>query len=275
MPDPQYAPTATLLGDAEGLVALAERRGREERAVLGQVPRGGRAAGARDVPRDRVDRLGLAAEALGRAGVQQNAVGGRPRGAVGVEDRHAAAGQLDVARRSGTTSPVSSSPPARTQAARPPSRMRTSAHAAPAQQPPGTRRRGAAGVVVDHDAVAVAQPPAARRALQLAQPWQGMTTLLGRVVPGELGLEVDEHRARQVAREVLVASGRSAELPADVEQVRARRQRVRRTRGRSRLDPGRHELARDGLARRQPEVDAGRRLALVGRPGRCRARRAR
>src|SRR6185436_17705627 len=50
--------------------ALTELSGRQEAALLDQLCEG-HVLGARDVPRDRIDRLALAAEALGRASIEQ------------------------------------------------------------------------------------------------------------------------------------------------------------------------------------------------------------
>ena len=79
------------------------------------------------VPGPRVDRLDLAAVALGRPRVQQHAAArGQRRGLVGGQHRHAAAGQRRRPRAAGRRRRPRARRPARAQAPSPPSSSRTS-----------------------------------------------------------------------------------------------------------------------------------------------------
>ena len=117
-----------------------------ERPSAVEVVRGRRADRAGDVPGPRVDRLHLAAVPLARPGVEQHAAGRRQGGGlVGVEHRHAAAGQRHVARL-GDDVPGLQRAAGRGQASSPPSSSRTSV------RPPQRS---------SHQARAAASPPVA------------------------------------------------------------------------------------------------------------------
>jgi hypothetical protein len=163
----------------------------------------------------RVDRLGLAAVALEGPRVQQGAGAGQPGGGVRVEHRHGARADLDVAGLGvgcGRGDRVAGGP-----GGVPAVEHGHLGVAGPAQQPPGARRdRAVVGVVGDHGPVG---PDAggAQHTLEIGRVGQRVAaTGAGR--GGEIGVQVEVHRAGQVAGVVLVAARRAAQPPAHVQQ---------------------------------------------------------
>ena len=164
---------------------------------------------------DRVDRL-LQALVPGRgAGVQEDAGGGQPGGPLGVEQGPAAraGGQvagLGVGDLGGQGQP-----------GRDPGREAAVEHAGarvaePAEQPPGPGRpAGLALVVGDHRAVLAGPGPAHDR-LERLRARQGMAAT-GARRGGQVPVQVDEHRPRQVALVVGGPVGPAGQLPAAVE----------------------------------------------------------
>ena len=153
----------------------------------GQVDR------SRDVSRDRVVRLGLAAVPLGRAHIDQHPARGPGLGLVDRRDslrsaRRARSSRARAPRRpSRAEAPPPSMPTARRRA--PARRRRPTASAAttPAPQTPTV-------VVVDDDRIPGVETPAARGILQHVSGRERMPPLRRVAVRGELGVHVDVHR---------------------------------------------------------------------------------
>ena len=170
------------------------------------------------VPGDRVDRLGLAGVALGRAGVEQQPVARQRRRTVRVERRQLP-GRTSTSPCRSAGSSVETGSPAATHAAYPPSSTRTSGTPDPAQHPPGPRGGIRLPAVVDDDAAVLGDPGPAQQGFDDGDVGQRVPpTVAGR--SGELGVEVDEERARHVAGVVVLpprGGVRRRQRPADVE----------------------------------------------------------
>src|SRR6266545_4271010 len=83
---------------ADAILRLLDDPDAVKASVWREVAGGRRAAGAGDVPGDRVDRLELAPVALRRPGVQQQPGAGELGGAAGVQQRAPAGPRSEVAR---------------------------------------------------------------------------------------------------------------------------------------------------------------------------------
>ena len=129
-----------------GAELLAQPVGRLEAAAGAEVGLVEAVERAGDVAGDRIDRLGLAAEALAARASRTARRGGRAGDAGGVDARQRATAARGRARRAGTGASRRSvrAPPARCQAATPPSSTATCGVAEPAQHPPEARRVDAA-----------------------------------------------------------------------------------------------------------------------------------
>ncbi len=191
----------------------------QEVPVAVQVLPGRRADRARDVPRARVDRLHLAAVTLRRAGVEQDARASHPGGVVGVEHRQVSRGEHDVSgyRDALAGLELEAGLPPGVQGAVEDAHV---VHSRPAQQPPRPGCRLSPVVVVDHDRPPGGQPPVPGRPLQCLDVGERMPSGGPARRRGELGVEVDVDRARQVTVTVVVTAMWIAESPADVEQQR-------------------------------------------------------
>ena len=171
------------------------------------------------MPGDRVDRLDLAAVALGRPGVDQAALDRHPRGTVGVEHLQVAGVGVEVAGlgvgvdRAGLHRPALVYP-------RGPAAVEDGdgAVAGVPQQPPGAGRGGATDGVVHHHRPVVADPAAPHRRLEPVEVRERVPAAgaVGRT--GQVGAEVHVDRARQVPGEELLVAVGAAELVAHVEQ---------------------------------------------------------
>jgi hypothetical protein len=89
--------------------------------------------------------------------------------------------------------------------------------ARPAQQPPGTGRGPALSAVVDDDGAGGGDAGATHRVREDVHVRQRVAAVFA-CGAREFPVEVDIGGARDVARLVVGAPGRTAELPADVEQ---------------------------------------------------------
>ncbi len=196
--------------DAEGGEAPPQLLGAAERLVGVQVVAEERAERAGDVPGAGVHRFGLAAVALGGAGVQDE------RGGAGVVDggqvgRQPRARRERAARR-GVLGPLG-------QPARPGAEaavQQGGVHPQGPEQPHQPTRDGAAGVVIGDDQRVVRD---ARRPHAFGEHLRGRqrvpAALDGRR-RRQVGVQVDEHRPRQVAGQVLDAAVAAVQVPADV-----------------------------------------------------------
>ncbi|MPM70819.1 hypothetical protein SDC9_117780 [bioreactor metagenome] len=193
--------------------------GGQEPAVGSQVVAGRRAHGTGDVPGVRVDRLGLTAVALPRPGIQQHAGPGElghpvqlDRGCLsGVEDdiTRLGAGLTGLQRKSGRLPGLQATV-----------QQPHGVEAGPAQQPPGTGCSQAAGRVVRHHPVPLADPPASGGRLEVGRVGQRVTALGGRPGRSQLGVQRHVDRCGQMPVAEPVVTVRVAERPPDVEQHR-------------------------------------------------------
>ena len=88
------------------------------------------------------------------------------------------------------------------------------------QQPPGPGRGLSAPVVIDDDRVAGIQAPPAGTALQRLRRRQGVTSPPGHRMIGQLGVEVDVHRAGDMAVAICRAAIGGGDGPTHIEELR-------------------------------------------------------
>ncbi len=86
-----------------------------------------------------------------------------------------------------------------------------------AEEPPDAARHAAAGVVVRHDRMLVADPAAPERACQLGAARQRMPARTARRIRRQLPVEVQEDRPGQVAGVVRRPPGWPGERPAHID----------------------------------------------------------
>ena len=170
---------------------------------------------ARDVTGDRVDRLGFAAVALRCPHVDELTDSGPCRGVVRVEggDRSLPHGDVpsigrDVVGRDGSGPRV-----------HPAVEHPHGLDARPAQRPPRPCRWEQVAGVDDHDVVALVDAGATERRLEVGRVGEWVAAL-GARRSGEVGMEVHEHRAGDVAGVVGGAVGPTGQRPAHVEHDR-------------------------------------------------------
>ncbi len=187
-----------------------------ERPVRGQVLRRGRADRARDVASLGVDRLDLTSVPLAGPGIEQDAVTGQSGSVVGREHGQVARVEDDVAPGRLVVAGF------QVEAGLSPGLQRAVQDAdavepGPPQQPPGARRGQAAAVVVDDHGLARTQAPLACGFLQRGQVRQWVPAASRMRKRGQLGVEVDVDRGRDVTGPVVITPAAVAERPPDVE----------------------------------------------------------
>ena len=204
--------------DAEALEAPPQLGGRQEPAVRADVGRGRRAHGARDVAGRRIDRLDLAAVALPRPRVEQHAGPGQ-RGCAGrVQQRKLARGRGEIARL-GRRLVHGDRLPGVCPGAEAAVEHAHLVVAEVPQRPPGAGGDRRVAVVIDHDRVPAPDAEPAHRGLEVGGGRQRVPAA-GARRSGQVGVQVHERGAGQVARAVAVDPGRPAQPPAHVEQDR-------------------------------------------------------
>ena len=204
-----------------------------ERPVGREQPGHGDVDRARNVPGHRVDRFGLAAEALGGSHIDEDALVRRGRSFVRGESRQMARMQARESTichlsRHGRVSlrhhrepghqPVSRRSPGGDPTVEHPHRQ---SH--PPQNPPGPAGREGPGLVLDHGQpirAGSSRPEGGPQGLEIGQRVASVPWISG--MPRQRRFEVKEGRGGDVARGIPVPSGtrRIGERPADVEQSR-------------------------------------------------------
>ena len=181
-------------------------------------------AGARDVPRDRIDRLGLASEALRRPGVEECAAPSVRCGGVRVEDRKMPRYDREVAgrprRRLGVGLDLDRAPGA-LPGAEAPVEHADVGMAGPSQRPPEPGRRQAVAGVVDDHRPARGYARRAKGGLQRGDVRQWVPAA-GAGRSTQLGIEINESGAGNVARPILVPAWWTTQSPPYVQHGRHR-----------------------------------------------------
>ena len=219
----------SVLGHAERQEPTAERTRVEEAPVDAEVASGRRVHRTRDVSGHRIDGLDIAAVALGRPGIEQDAAPPAAMSSadtVGIAPAPTATGPVPATGGSG--SPVAIAPPSAVHAANPPSSTctrvwpihRRSHHSRAALDP--------AVVVVGHDVGLVADTPASGGDGEHSGVRERMATVLRSSGAGELGRQIDVHRTRDAAGDVLATGVTGTERPAHVEHDRRHRRAEKR-----------------------------------------------
>jgi hypothetical protein len=206
--------------------AFAQGATVEEVAGGVQQRRAGQVDRAGDVTGHRIDRLVLAAEALRRASVEQNARPGREgRGAGRVEQRHPAGSRRKGARLDRDLPPLDGEPGGHPATETPIQNTHLGMPEVP-QQPPRPGRRDRAAHVVDNHRPVCGDSRCAHRGLEVVRRWKRVAPADPRGT-GQRRVEVDEHRPRDVALEVVREAG-SGQLPANVQKGSVRRDFINR-----------------------------------------------
>ena len=261
-PEPQYAPTAAAgpARHAEGGEAGGEIRGAPEGAVGVHVVRGRRADRAGDVAGDRVDGLALAPVPLPRPRVEQQA-GARH----GRAPAASSTGMWPGRAVKSPGSPAGSAVAHREPGGQPgPVAAVEHPHVLGGRSSAAATSRGRPAVASRSSYTTTAGPGAPRpRASPPGRP-PDRAAGAGRPAPGRSGqvtVEVDEDRPREVPLVVAVDARRTAEPPPDVQQDQPRGQPV------GQVAPGRDEqavLSRSSTARQMTPAERGNELVGGG-----------
>ncbi len=220
-PEPQYTASGNVAADSQRLEAASQFVSRQEPPGPVHVPGCRSAHGTGNVPCARIHRFDLPAVPLAGAGVQEDARLPASAPAVTASIPGMAPPRSDTSPGAASTCPASSGRSGGTPGSKAAVEQEDVHESGVPQHPPEPRRRHVAAVVVGNHNVAVADPPAPGRVLELIRRRQRVAAPRGLGRGRELGGQVHEDGARKVGIQVMVAAVGITQRPPDVQQYGA------------------------------------------------------